>query len=682
MSDEELDPKARSRRKALEAAGALAAAMGGSALASCVTGVSPTAQALASTAGMDIAYASLVADLKGLTGGAGAEVAILGGYHTEGDGAGGVFEWDGSMTVDDGGTTHLAAGGGGWRRIYDDGLDVQWFGATGFNATENTSGIQRALDAAAASVLPNGNGVVVRVPPKVLEVNETLTLGNYAGLVGHGAASQLRFCLSDDANGIEIPNIGGGNRAWIQIRQLRIANTNCASRGAGVHVSLGTGMHLDECVFTGWRKGVHIRDGYNHVVSRCLFTANEGVDPAGSPPPAADQTIGVHFFSTPGGSSGSQMVVRNCRFAVNLSILNESEGRGTLVENCELSGVENFVVLRKGGTTVLRRNYFEAGGHQNAMVFVDGPISNLVIAENYFSANTSPPVKIADVATAYVDGFTFTDNQIQGDGGAGAAILGAGLVSGKGGIDGTVNIHGNYFADPVVPGSPLIDDEAGAALHGLITGAYHKNGANDVRRGFLGVNTTRPDAMVDVRSPEGAPERLSRFRTATTTLHERTQGAVDGGSSGARYTWGNEYWNPQGGDVAEITELRTVGPILSTSGFERRLLYALVLEDKTSYQLEVDTMMVQNQGGTRFASHRQLVTAAKYGSTVVRTGPTVVSSQESNIAGAWIAAAAAPSVSDPSVTGTGTVDFVVAPAPNGAAVYWTVRVRVVRVFSF
>ncbi len=103
------------------------------------------------------------------------------GYHTPGDGGGGVFYWDETepKANHNGGTiidpdipfptdwtntaqqttwfTASGSGNGAWKRIYDSTVNVRWFGAKGDDSADDKLAFQLAFNASASVVIPKGN---------------------------------------------------------------------------------------------------------------------------------------------------------------------------------------------------------------------------------------------------------------------------------------------------------------------------------------------------------------------------------------------------------------------------------------------------------------------------------------------------------------------------------------------
>jgi hypothetical protein len=83
----------------------------------------------------------------------GHKFCIVGGYHSNGDGGGGIFVWSDDSSVEPNGGTIIAASNGTWHRVYSGPVDVRWFGARSDiddnddeTITSNTVSIQNAVN--------------------------------------------------------------------------------------------------------------------------------------------------------------------------------------------------------------------------------------------------------------------------------------------------------------------------------------------------------------------------------------------------------------------------------------------------------------------------------------------------------------------------------------------------------
>ena len=97
-----------------------------------------------------------IADLKTITG-TNAEVL---GYHTAGDGGGGLFYWDSVSTEEDNGGTIIQATGvttGRWKRVYSSAVNVKWFGAKGDGVTDDRLSFTKALSSSDSVFVPSEN---------------------------------------------------------------------------------------------------------------------------------------------------------------------------------------------------------------------------------------------------------------------------------------------------------------------------------------------------------------------------------------------------------------------------------------------------------------------------------------------------------------------------------------------
>jgi hypothetical protein len=92
-------------------------------------------------------YVNSVASLQ--DGNDDGDVVVLLGYYTPGDGGSGLLRWNASSTDTANNGTIFAIAGvstGRWMRIYDDGVNVRWFGAKGDGVVNDSPAIQAMID--------------------------------------------------------------------------------------------------------------------------------------------------------------------------------------------------------------------------------------------------------------------------------------------------------------------------------------------------------------------------------------------------------------------------------------------------------------------------------------------------------------------------------------------------------
>jgi hypothetical protein len=230
-------------------------------------------------------------NLRALDTAAPNDVVVALGFWTEGDGGGGVFFWDASDHVDDGGTfiipgpqigiyanspSHAPNSwdvygrpqtdtqgalfyhhGPGWRRLFTGSMDVRWFGARCDGTTDDTYALVRALCA-----IPGTGGQLVISGMMRLEFPPTSSEFNYcagapgAGIRGKqdvsivGLGPSCGFVLGDD------PALLDSNATILSVvncRRVEIRGLRIEANGKAIsHIrfdSVFDSMVVD-CVFT------------------------------------------------------------------------------------------------------------------------------------------------------------------------------------------------------------------------------------------------------------------------------------------------------------------------------------------------------------------------------------------------------------------------------------------------
>ncbi|WP_274362876.1 right-handed parallel beta-helix repeat-containing protein [Paenibacillus thermotolerans] len=106
-------------------------------------------------------------------------------FYVNDKGQEGVFTYDASdvTSPDNTGTVIVAASGARFKRVYDDALNIKWFGAKGDGVTDDSAAIQACVNAATHAT--------VYIPDGVFKVTSTIVVPQLTSIRGNGYASQL-----------------------------------------------------------------------------------------------------------------------------------------------------------------------------------------------------------------------------------------------------------------------------------------------------------------------------------------------------------------------------------------------------------------------------------------------------------------------------------------------------------
>lgn len=123
-----------------------------------------------------------IAALKALASTDLAGTVIVRGYYAANDGGGGVFRYNaGDATADNNGTViQPSVGTGRWNRLYDENLNVKWFGCKCDGATDDTTNFNLCITAALALA----KNVIIDIPGK-LKVTTTISLSGSIPVSGY-----------------------------------------------------------------------------------------------------------------------------------------------------------------------------------------------------------------------------------------------------------------------------------------------------------------------------------------------------------------------------------------------------------------------------------------------------------------------------------------------------------------
>lgn len=184
------------------------------------------------------------------------------------DDRGGLFFWDATPAVDDGGTRYNVGGVGtisaGWNRIPDGPLNARWFGM-GTGDVDNATALQAAITVAALGTFSSS----VYIPSGTYILANGVVVPSNVTIYGDGESTHLSATLGNDS-----VVIGGSGVALsnITIRDLRISG----AFSRGIHFSApGSNVRIERCHISGATVGggtiAAIAIG---AISNCWITDN------------------------------------------------------------------------------------------------------------------------------------------------------------------------------------------------------------------------------------------------------------------------------------------------------------------------------------------------------------------------------------------------------------------------
>jgi hypothetical protein len=328
------------------------------------------------------------------------------GFHTKGDGGGGVFYWDATKDKSEhnGGTiidpsiaglvanweytqnlyfTPAVIGQGCWVREYSGAVNVKWFGAKGDGVTDDTLAIQKTFDVYNTVEMTNNENTVyllkdsiILTVPFVLNGNSSKVKVEHTGVgfkieSNHETASEItraksifervefiKHTTSAPTELITIGTVGYVEPINITIQQVQFNRTN------------PTNSHI-----------VNIR-GYGNSIKDCGFNTTTGT--------------AVYVSSGIGGDESKysyDFLIDNCDIsgAENGVVI---EGGKVFIQNCVIESVSAKAVWNKGigfnPTIIVKECYFENNGYSFYYESQEpqGYVRDAVIENCYFSSNS------------------------------------------------------------------------------------------------------------------------------------------------------------------------------------------------------------------------------------------------------------------------------------------------------
>lgn len=185
------------------------------------------------------------------------EVTVL-GYYEPNDGGEGSFYWDSKATEHDNGGTIIKVKEqepGRWKRIYNDTVNVKWFGAKGDGRFDDSECLQKAFDLRKTTKIPKSDNFYLVT--QSLKVNSEI--------------SSNEATLFSNVPGITLLEIVASN---VKIKGLRIIGHDTIvgeepyfpAVTTGIAIKNKNGLNIEKCEIAGWSYGgIYIFNSVNNI---------------------------------------------------------------------------------------------------------------------------------------------------------------------------------------------------------------------------------------------------------------------------------------------------------------------------------------------------------------------------------------------------------------------------------
>lgn len=229
----------------------------------------------------DVLSVSRIADLMSITTCESEDIVIVVGYSRPGDGGGGMFRWDATLSSGENGGTIFKpkkVESGRWVRMFDEynPVNIRWFGAAGDGDQDDTEAIQRAINYARQEgkglYFPQGNYRV----ENALDFTDWQAIavsgdgpGN-VGIAGAAAVTQITFC------GVEEVGADFSGSSYGKISGIAFARNETRPKAtvllARTQTGYGSDLYFENCNFaSGSVAAVYCHSAEVITFSGCRF---------------------------------------------------------------------------------------------------------------------------------------------------------------------------------------------------------------------------------------------------------------------------------------------------------------------------------------------------------------------------------------------------------------------------
>lgn len=414
--------------------------------------------------------------------------------------------------------TFVQSGTGAISRATSTALDelcfnVKNYGAVGDNSTDDTTAIQRAINAASS-------GGIVYFPRGTYKITDALNVTNGMSFLGTGRAKSIIAGYSTTKNGFQVST---PDTVAFQGLQVTRTSTTPSSGDAIIFTETSTenvGSSVVDCIFSNWYNGVHFERAQQWRVSHCYFANNYNIGLYAQNIYNGDSGAnvidsGTIFDNSRGGTtfgvyygSGGGLTLQGVKFlshtyqfyqnlesavSTGINIINSSSFEGSATEaihfgNANANGAFTHVIITdneiSGPTTgilttggsdylanlVIARNSISVASGGTCISLSRG--RNITVNHNIYVGNGGSPTAL--VAGANISNLTYG----QGDVFSGistkyniAGSSNAGMLTGSGVPSGSDGANGDFYfrTDGTVAGSTVVYHKQGGVWVALTT---------------------------------------------------------------------------------------------------------------------------------------------------------------------------------------------------------------------
>lgn len=301
-----------------------------------------------------------------------------------------------TTTADNTGTVLVTADGKRIKRIFNDFVNITWFGAIGDNTTDNTTFIQSAL---------NANGKVLI--PKGTFISSNLTLNSKNTLLGTGESSIIKF-----KSGSTGYFLNGDTRDGILITEVLIDGGNITNYSSTATIGTRSGIYLNavnqnnkvyKCKITGFNA---IALGYNGTgasINESVSTTDCNISYNYCGISTAPSGV-THDTGVSGGAGGEYSKIIGCTLNANRYAVVNSAGNTNVTGN-NMSG-NGYGIYSTSVGNVGHGNVVSNLINHSAVygIYMQSNIQSAVISNNAFF--------YGDIYFDLSNGILFTGNQL------------------------------------------------------------------------------------------------------------------------------------------------------------------------------------------------------------------------------------------------------------------------------